>query len=115
MARGEKTRNSGQWTEARYFGFIRSALRSAFMRWAPKHEAKRLSKIAYNQYECAECSGVFANKEVEVDHIVPAGTLKTYDDLPLFVERMFCEAEGFQVLCKDCHQAKTNQERKNAR
>ena len=109
----EKTRCNGTWSEARFFGFIRSALRSAFMRRAPKHEAKRLSKLAYNQYECAECKGVFANKEVEVDHLVPAGSLKTYDDLPGFVERMFCEADGFQVLCKPCHQAKTNEERKS--
>ena len=109
----EKTRNNGNWSEARYFGFIRSALRSAFMKWQPKHEAKRLSKIAYNQYECASCKGVFANKEVEVDHIVPAGSLKTYEDLPGFVERMFCEPDGFQVLCKPCHQLKTNQERED--
>ena len=54
---------------------------------------------------------LFTNKEVEVDHIVPAGSLKTFDDLPEFVERMFCEADGFQVLCKPCHQLKTNAER----
>ena len=108
----ERTRNGGQWTEARYFGFIRSALRSAFQKWGPKHEAKRQSKIAHNTYVCAHCEGQFGNKDVEVDHIVPAGSLKTFNDLPGFVERMFCEADGFQVLCKDCHQIKTNAERK---
>lgn len=110
--RVERTRNGGQWTEARYWGFIRSALRHAFTKWGPKHAAKREAKVAYNKYNCAACSGVFPSKEVEVDHIVPAGSLRTYDDLPGFVERMFCEAEGFQVLCKTCHQAKTNEERK---
>jgi hypothetical protein len=38
--------------------------------------------------------------------------LKDYSDLPGFVERMFCEVEGFQLLCKGCHQTKTNEERK---
>jgi 5-methylcytosine-specific restriction endonuclease McrA len=108
----EKTRNNGQWSEARYFGFIRSALRAAFMKWGPKHTAKMASKIAYNQYQCAACEEIFTNREVEVDHIVGAGSLKTFDDLPQFVERMFCEADGFQVLCKPCHQLKTNEERK---
>jgi hypothetical protein len=108
----EKTRNGGQWSEARYFSFIRSALRHAFTKWGPKHEAKRLAKQAYNQYECAACREVFTNKEVEVDHIEGAGSLKTFDDLPGFVERMFCEVDGFQVLCKPCHQLKTNEERK---
>ena len=110
--RVERTRNNGTWTEARYFSFIRSALRSAFQKWGPKHEAKRLAKRGYNQYECAHCNEIFSNKDTEVDHIEPAGSLKAYDDLPAFVERMFCEVEGFQVLCKACHQVKTNAERK---
>ena len=109
--RVERTRNSGKWTEARYFSFIRSALRSAFRKWGPKHEAKQAAKVAYNTYKCAVCDGWFGTKEVEVDHIVPAGSLRTFDDLPGFVERMFCEVEGFQVLCKECHQAKTNLEK----
>lgn len=47
-------------------------------------------------------------KEVEVDHIVPCGTLKCVEDLPGFVTRLFCEADGFQVLCKaNCHSKKT--------
>lgn len=108
----ERTRNGNTWTEARYFGFIRSALRSAFQKWGPKHEAKKQAKVQYNTYVCAHCDGWFGSSQVEVDHIVPAGSLKCYDDLPGFVERMFCEADGFQVLCKECHQTKTNEERK---
>ena len=108
----ERPRNGGQWSEARFFGFIRSALRSAFQRWSPKHEAKKQAKVAYNQYECAACKGIFTNKAVEVDHIVPAGTLTKFSDLPDFVERLFCEADGFQLLCKPCHQLKTNEERR---
>ena len=110
--RVERTRNGGNWTEARYFSFIRSALRSAFQKWGPKHEAKKLAKRGYNQYECAHCGEIYGNKDTEVDHIQPAGSLKAYDDLPAFVERMFCEVDGFQVLCKACHQVKTNAERK---
>ncbi len=109
----EKTRNGGQWSEARYFGFIRSALRAAFQRWGPRNACKLNAKVGYNQYECAECKGIFGNKEVQVDHITPCGTLKTFEDLPAFVENMFCEAEGFQLMCKPCHQIKTNEERKN--
>ncbi len=109
----EKTRNGNEWSEARYFGFIRSTLRAGFTRWGPKHQAKKLAKVAYNSYQCADCNELFANKEVEVDHIVPAGSLKTFSDLPEFVERLYCEADGFQVLCKPCHQLKTNRERED--
>lgn len=110
--RVEKTRNGGKWTEARYFGFIRSALRSAFQKWPPKHEAKAAARVQHNTYVCAECDKWYGSSQVQVDHIEPCGSLKKFDDLPDFVERMFCEAEGFQVLCKDCHQAKTNREKK---
>ena len=109
--RVERTRNGGEWTEARFFGFIRSALRSAFQRWGPKHSAKQAAKVGWNQYRCASCGEIFPSKEVQVDHIEPCGELRTFDDLPGFVERMFVEKEGFQLLCKGCHQLKTNAER----
>ena len=109
--RVERTRNGGQWTESRFFGFLRSTLRGAVFKWGPKQEAKKLAKVAYNTYQCAACDGWFGTKEVEVDHIVPAGTLTSFDDLPGFTERLFCEVQRFQVLCKDCHYHKTQAEK----
>ena len=109
--RAPRTRNNGTWTEARYWGFIRSALRSAFQRWGPKHECRKRARVRRGKYRCAVCDGIFSAKDTQVDHIIPAGSLNKYDDLPEFVERMFCEVDGFQLLCKDCHQIKTNQER----
>jgi len=47
-------------------------------------------------------------KEIQVDHVEPCGSLKTFEDLPGFVRRLFCEADGLQVLCKaNCHRRKT--------
>lgn len=65
------------------------------------------------EYKCASCRKWHQGKDVAVDHIVPAGTLKTYDDLPGFVERLFCEADGLQIQCKACHKTKTKDD--NAR
>jgi hypothetical protein len=36
--------------------------------------------------------------------------LNEFDDLPGFCERLFCEPDGLQVMCKPCHQCKTNAE-----
>lgn len=63
------------------------------------------------EYQCAECKGWFEAKNVAVDHIVPAGSLKAYSDLPGFVERLFCEPENLQVLCTVDHAWKTAAER----
>jgi hypothetical protein len=42
-------------------------------------------------------------KETQVDHIVECGSLRRFEDLPGFTERLFCEKEGLQILCRRCH------------
>lgn len=119
---GEKTRNSGQWTEARFNSFIKSALRKA--RWPCKYEAKRLARIERGKYKCACCGAegpaTLPPKEgrkrrrnnAAVDHINPViDPAVGFVDWDTVIERMFCEVEGFQVLCWECHEAKTAEER----
>jgi hypothetical protein len=115
-----KTRNSGQWTEARYRGFIRSSLRGAWMRWGPNQETKKNARIARGRYTCAgymraahpvsnsiKVDGKRKNN-IFTDHIDPVGA---HIDWNTTVERMFCEVEALQLLCKDCHDKKTKDER----
>lgn len=112
------------WTEAKFWGYVRSGLRSKATRWPPKYTVKQRNKRAYSgpnprqkfEYKCDGCGNYFPDKEVEVDHIEPVGSLLSFEDLPGFVERLFCPVEGLQLLCKDgCHRAKTNKEREEAK
>ena len=117
--RKEKTRNAGTMTENAFWSMIRSALRRRTMFWKPILKAKLLARRKYEgpnkrqkfEYQCNECKGWFKDSEIAVDHILPAGTLKAYPDLPGFVERLFCEVDGLQCLCNKCHDRKTNRER----
>jgi 5-methylcytosine-specific restriction endonuclease McrA len=105
----------------KFFTWLRSQLRRISMKWRPRSEAKNAARRAYKgpnkrrkyEYQCAACQEWFAGKDVQVDHILPCGTLKSYDDLPDFVERLFCDKEGFRVLCKECHQKVTNKNRRS--
>lgn len=114
-----RTRVGNTWTEARYFQFIRGALRQAFTRYPVKYQAKDAAKRELlekkgrqkYEYQCARCLRWWPDKHIEVDHIVPAGSLKCYDDLPGFVERMFCEVDNLQMLCNECHLEKTAEDR----
>lgn len=111
-----RARASGTMTESAFWSWIRSALRQKSRWWKPISDVKKAARKAYEgknkrqkyEYQCAKCKEWFPDKQVEVDHIVPAGSLKSSDDLKGFVERLFCEAEGLQVLCKDCHYQITN-------
>ena len=102
------------WTESRYWGFLRSMLRRGFQRYPNKHAcmANARRKVGRkSEYECASCSVNHRRKDVAVDHIKPCGTLRSYADLATFAENMFCPVEGLQVLCKGCHYTKTMGER----
>jgi len=126
----ESERNSGQWTEARYRAFIISALRKATSRWGPKTLAKRNAKVSYGIYRCALCgtegsptawrtykSGKKKGQPKKVnnavvDHIEPvvdpAVGFVSWDE---YIDRMFCEADNFHVLCHNCHEVKCAEER----
>jgi len=65
------------------------------------------------EYQCNICKGWFSEKNVAVDHIIPAGSLNCAADLPGFVERLFVEEEGLQCLCNNCHELKTKNEKIN--
>jgi 5-methylcytosine-specific restriction endonuclease McrA len=52
-------------------------------------------------------------KNVFVDHIKPVvDPIKGWTNWDDYIEGMFCEQDNLQLLCKDCHDYKTAQERK---
>ncbi|HEY9485745.1 MAG TPA: HNH endonuclease signature motif containing protein [Nitrososphaeraceae archaeon] len=116
-----KTRGGGKYTESQFWSLIRSALRQKSRWWNPiqkvKQSNRRKSQSSNKrlkfEYLCAICKNWFPDKEVNVDHIIPAGSLTCSADLPSFVERLFCEEDGLRVLCKKCHQEVTNLQREN--
>jgi len=102
------------WTEAEFRQFIRSALRSAWNRWPPKYEALNQARRTVAgqrhkyEYRCAECRQWFKQKEVQVDHIVSAGSDADWNT---FISRLFVGEDKLQILCKPCHAEKTKRER----
>ena len=117
-----KNRNNDTWTESRFKAFIKSALRNASMKWGPRNLALKKARKSRGFYLCNSCKEVVPNsikgedkkriKNVYVDHIHPVidpqvGFI-SWDNV---IERMFCESDGFQVLCKTCHDEKTKEER----
>ena len=118
--RSAKTRNAGTMTESAFWSFIRSGLRQKSRWWKPITECKMKARRPYKgpnkrqkfEYLCNSCKTWFPDKQINVDHIVGAGSLNCGQDLPGFVDRLFCEQDNLQVLCTTCHDHKTKLEKK---
>ena len=114
-----KTRNAGTMSESAFWTFIRSALRQKSRWWKPITECKLKARRPYKgvnrrqkfEYQCNTCKKWFPDKEINVDHIVGAGSLNCSADLSGFVDRLFCEQDNLQVLCETCHNTKTQLEK----
>ncbi len=106
-------------TDSQKYQRLRGALRRVTMQSYPViAEAKLLAKRILNidgkptiRYICNVCNEYFKSSEVAVDHVLPAGSLKSQPDLHPFLLRLFCNKEGLQVLCNECHDRKTYAER----
>ena len=45
-----------------------------------------------------------------IDHVQPIIPITGHDSYDSIIERLLCELDGFQVICKPCHKIKTNSE-----
>jgi 5-methylcytosine-specific restriction endonuclease McrA len=115
-----KTRNGGTLTEAQYWQKIRHALRHAFRFWKPMMVALKKAERPYNgpnkrlkkEYQCAECKQWFPRTQVQIDHIIPCGTLNCDADVAQFIRNLTPESpDAFQILCKKDHAEKTKKEK----
>lgn len=97
---------------------IRSALRQLWWRYdTGRSEAIKRARMARGIYLCAKCGEMASRKDIEIDHVeavgpTPGSKLGKAATWDLFVERLFVPAEGLQVLCRPCHDGKTNKARK---
>ncbi len=93
--------------------FIVNTLRRASFRWPGRGEAMRAARVDRGQYQCAKCGPgkTYNTKEIKMDHIIPVVDpekgFTTWED---FINRMFCDANGYQALCNTCHDEKTDAE-----
>jgi hypothetical protein len=114
-------RNDGRWTEARFNSFIKSLLRKGTMKWPPKTETLKNSRVEKGVYRCDGCKQdvpvtvKIDDKRVRnvfVDHVVPIVPpdlgFTTWDT---YINNMFCDSSNLQTLCSACHTTKTMEER----
>lgn len=103
-------------TKSEFYVWLRGLLRRG---WS-KHPL-RVSKITSNRFKadkhfkngkvmqvwhckCEICGITGPQKDFEVDHIDPAGSLRCYDDIPGFITRLlFIGDDDLRICCKQCN------------
>ena len=64
-------------------------------------------------YICAECSRqgkeipYHPRENIQVDHIEEIAGVNGFSDWDSYINSLFCDLSGLQVLCKPCHKEKT--------
>lgn len=111
-----KSRCNGTMTESQYLSWVRSSLRSRWLRWPPRAKCIEMARRPYKgpnklqkyEVQCAICKGWFKQKEIEVDHWPhDAGSILSVDDIGPFVGRLYCETDNLRAVCKPCHKIHT--------
>lgn len=104
-------------SEAAWWNYIRGCLRKAWVRHPVKIEFIRkkrervLNPKTGNMVwggTCNICKVDMLAKDLQVDHLKPAGKLSSLSDISQFVENLlFVGLDDLQYVCKECHRSIT--------
>jgi len=109
--RAPKPFADGTLTNAAFFGMLRSALRNKSRFFITIKNCRNRARVPYKGpnkrrkwlYKCEMCSELFDSKQVNIHHKIDCGTLRSFDDLPGFTKRLFCDSIDLMTICNDCH------------
>lgn len=87
--------------------FLTMHLRRISYRWKYRNEAKKLARVGYGEYKCNACASIVGAKDHNMDHVEPVVRISGKTNWDDYARRMLAKTQGFQLLCKPCHSAKT--------
>jgi hypothetical protein len=92
--------------------FIMNTLRRGTYRWYGRWQALNNAKIGRNEYFCQieTCGVIGPKRDFQLDHKLPVVITSGWDSWENVLDRMFCDADGYQNICKACHAIKTAEE-----
>ncbi len=91
--------------------FVVALLRRGSYKWPYRSEAMQAARVERGIYTCAICKQRRRNKDVQLDHIAPVVDPNDgFVGFNNYIARLLPGLAGWQVLCVDCHKAKTKEE-----
>lgn len=98
--------------EKQFREWMKNTLRRAFFRFWERTKAIQAGRVDRGVYKCAGCGTLSKIKGMHIDHISPVvETAVGFVNWDIYITRLFCPATNLQLLCKACHDQKTERER----
>jgi hypothetical protein len=70
--------------------------------------ALKKARVDRGLYRCSMCGENFKRDDIHIDHIMPiVDPSKGFIGWDDYIEKLFCQEEEFQILCKYDHEVKT--------
>ena len=95
-------------------------LRNIARTWPQKSVARNKAKVRVQigvykngnpelktMFKCSACGENFEQNETQMDHTDPVVDVTGFKDWNTYIERLFCDADGFTCMCKSCHLLKS--------
>lgn len=96
---------------------LRAAIRLIWSRSAERRAIIKAATIDDPEdgkgFSCPICGRDWPIWAGEVDHIEPIGSLDSWRNVAIFIEKMFFSPQ--RVVCKTCHRIKTKEDMRNIR
>jgi 5-methylcytosine-specific restriction endonuclease McrA len=99
--------------------FCVATLRRSSFRWKTRAEAQKKFKVQIGTFKtgrpkygwyCNYCGIIDKQKNCKMDHIIPVVGPEGFTTLDDFADRLLCDVDNWQNLCKPCHDEKSKQE-----
>ena len=105
-------------TQPAFFSWLRSQLRRSWTRYPistnfKNAQCRRAPAGSRAKWvgTCSKCLGEFAKSHLQVDHIIPAGSLCSWEDVAGFTKRLYTTSNNLRLLCEPCHKTITQMDR----
>jgi len=129
------TKRKQKITPKKIHNLIKKKLRLASLSNPSKNIKKNESKVAPATFECEHCGAycyegnseknlkqlkktypnkVFKKEKIEMNHVEPVIGYDGFIDWNTYIDRLFCDVDGYNALCKECH-IKETQKQNNKR
>jgi hypothetical protein len=91
--------------------FVISGLRRMSYKIPSRSIALTRARVKRGVYKCEMCGKEIKKSQMAVDHKLPIVPVTGWDTFDGFIDRLFCNPEDLQVICKEpCHAEKTKNE-----